>query len=286
MKNLKNRVAAVTGAASGIGRALAINLAEEGCHLAISDINEAGLQETADMARARNKNVRVTTHQVNTADREQVKQYADDVVKAHGAVHMIINNAGVLLLESLEDVNYDDFEWIIGINLWGVIYGSKEFLPYLKQQDSAHIVNVSSVNGIFTNPNNGPYCTAKYAVRGFTETLAQELTGTGIKVSCVHPGGIKTSIADTARFYKCSDPSVTKREDAAALFRRAIAGTSADKAAKIIIDGIKKDKLRIMVGPDAYVLDWLKRLFPVGFQKLTGRKNAPGWMKKKAGLKS
>jgi NAD(P)-dependent dehydrogenase (short-subunit alcohol dehydrogenase family) len=285
MKNLTNKVAAITGAASGIGRALALNLANEGCHLAISDLNEAGLQETADMVRKQNKNVRVTTHKVDTSKREQVKLYAEDVMKAHNAVHIIINNAGVSIIENLEDVSYEDFEWLMGINLWGVVYGCKEFLPYLKQQDCAHIVNISSVNGIFTNPNNGPYCTAKFAVRGFTETLAQELAGTHVKVSCVHPGGIKTNIINNARFYKVSDTSLTK-EEATAFFNLLIAKTTADKAAKIIISGIKKDKARIMVGSDAYMFDWLKRLFPVGFQKLVGRKAVPGWMKKRAGLKS
>ncbi len=283
MKNLKNKVAAITGAASGIGRALAINLAEEGCHVAISDVNEAGLKETADLVRTRYKNVKVTTHRVDTASREQVKLYAEDVVKAHCEVHIVINNAGVSVLETVEDVSYDDFEWIMGINLWGVVYGCKEFLPYLKKQDSAHIVNVSSVNGIFTNPNNGPYCTTKFAVRGFTETLAQELADTNVKVSCVHPGGIKTNIVNTAKFYKASDASLG-RDETMAIFNRQIAKMTADKAAKIIITGIKKDKLRIMVGTDAYVYDWLKRMFPVGFQKLTGRKNAPEWMKKKAGI--
>jgi NAD(P)-dependent dehydrogenase (short-subunit alcohol dehydrogenase family) len=285
MKILKNKVAGITGAASGIGRALALNLADEGCHLAISDIDEAGLKETADMVSSRSKNVRFTTHKVDTANREQVKRYAEDVVKEHGAVHIIINNAGVAVTETLDDVSYKDFEWLMGINLWGVVYGCKEFLPYLKQQDYAHIVNISSVNGIFTNPNNGPYCTAKFAVRGFTETLAQELAGTNVKVSCVHPGGIKTNIANNARFYKASDTSL-KREEALAVFNRAMANTTAEKAAQIIIAGIKKDKLRIMVGPDAYVMDWLKRLFPVGFQKLAGRKAAPKWMRKKAGIKS
>jgi NAD(P)-dependent dehydrogenase (short-subunit alcohol dehydrogenase family) len=284
MKNLNNKVAAITGAASGIGRALALNLADEGCHLAISDINEGGLQETADMVRSQNKNVRVTTHKVDTANREQVRSYANEVVTAHGAVHIIINNAGVVIAETLEDLSYEDFEWLMGINLWGVIYGSKEFLPYLKKQDCAHIVNISSVNGIFTNPNNGPYCTAKFAVRGFTETLAQELAGTNVKVSCVHPGGIKTNIVSNGKFYKYSDTSIAK-EEAATIFA-VLAKTTADKAAKIIISGIKKDKPRIMVGHDAYIFDWLKRLFPVGFQKLTGRKAVPGWMKKRAGLKS
>jgi NAD(P)-dependent dehydrogenase (short-subunit alcohol dehydrogenase family) len=185
----------------------------------------------------------------------------------------------------MEDVSYEDFEWLIGINLWGVIYGCKEFLPYLKKQQSAHIVNISSVNGIFTNPNNGPYCTSKFAVRGFTETLAQELSDTSVKVSCVHPGGIQTNIANNSRFYKASDPTLG-RDEALAIFNRTMAKTTADKAAQIIITGIKKDKLRIMVGTDAYVMDWIKRLFPVGFQKLAGRKVAPAWMKKKAGLKS
>jgi NAD(P)-dependent dehydrogenase (short-subunit alcohol dehydrogenase family) len=131
MKDLKDKVAAITGAASGIGRALALNLAAEGCHVAIADVNEAGLKETAD--KVRNSGVRVTTHTVDVASREQVKRYADEVVKAHGSVHLIINNAGVCIVETMEDVSYEDFEWLIGINLWGVIYGCKEFLPYLKK---------------------------------------------------------------------------------------------------------------------------------------------------------
>ena len=283
MNYLKGKVAAITGAGSGIGRALALNLAAEGCHVAIADINEAGLNETAD--KVRSSGVRVTTHIVDVAKREQVKRYADEVVKAHGAVHIIINNAGVLIVETLEDLSYEDFEWLIGINLWGVVYGCKEFLPYLKQQDSANIVNISSVNGIFTNPNNGAYCTSKFAVRGFTETLAQELSDTRVKVSCVHPGGIKTNIVNNAKFYKSSDPSLA-REESAAIFNRAMTHTMADKASQIIIAGIKKNKARIMVGTDAYVYDWLKRLFPVWFQKLTGHKIAPAWIKKKAGIKS
>ncbi|MGD0820037.1 MAG: SDR family oxidoreductase [Desulfomonilia bacterium] len=277
MKELRDKVAAITGAASGIGRALAVNLVDEGCHVAISDVDEEGLKETADMIG--NRNIRVTTHVVDVADRDRVKRYAEETVEKHSGVHLLINNAGVVVTETLEDIRYEDFEWLMGINLWGVVYGCKEFLPYLKQHKEAHIVNISSVNGIYTNPNNGPYCTAKFAVRGFTETLSQELSGTQIKVSCVHPGGIKTNIARNARFYKASDASLS-RDEAVAIFDRFMAKTTADKAAKIIISGIKKDKQRIMVGPDAYVLDWLKRLFPVGFQRLAGRKEAPAWMKK------
>jgi NAD(P)-dependent dehydrogenase (short-subunit alcohol dehydrogenase family) len=278
MKDLDGKVAAITGAASGIGRALANTLADEGCHVAISDVDEAGLKETAHMIG--NRNVRVSTHRVDVSVQEQVKAYADEVVNIHGAVHLVINNAGVVVMETLEDLSYKDFKWLMDINLWGVVYGCKEFLPYLKMQPHGHIVNISSVNGIFTNPNNGAYCTAKFAVRGFTETLCQELNGSRIIVSCVHPGGIKTNIVRNARYYKSSDFSVGK-DDMVAIFDR-MAGTTAEKAARIIIEGIKKDKPRIMVGPDSYVYDWLKRLFPVGFQKLTGRKNIPERIKRAA----
>jgi len=239
-----------------------------------------GLERTADMLK--NRPVTVTTHVIDVSRREQVARYAAEVVRAHGGVHLLINNAGVVVTETLEDISYEDFEWLMGINLWGVVYGCKEFLPYLKQQSQAHIVNMSSVNGIFTDPNNGAYCTSKFAVRGFTETLCQELSFTSVRVSCVHPGGVKTDIARHARFYKVSDGSLCK-EEAARLFDL-LARTPADEAAKSIIDGIKKDHPRIMVGTDAYVLDWLKRLFPVGFQKFVGRKDALAWVKKKAGF--
>jgi len=190
--SLKGKVAAITGAGSGIGRYLAINLADEGCPAAISDVDEKGLQETANMLD--DKPVDVTTHLVDAADRDQVYRFADDVVREHGKANIIINNAGVGLTTSLEEVSYEDFEWLLGINLWGVIYDSKAFLPHLKQQPEDHIVNISSVHGLFTNPRAGPYCTSKFAVRGFTQTLHQELKGTSVSVSCVHPGGIDTNI--------------------------------------------------------------------------------------------
>jgi len=276
MRNLNNRVAAVTGAASGIGRMLAVQLAHEGCHVAISDVDEAGLLETKSMIK--DTGVNISTHVVDVSVREQVLGYAQDVVKHHGCVHLLINNAGVAVSETIEDVGYDDFEWIMGINLWGVIYGCKAFLPYLKEAGEAHIVNISSVNGIFTNPNNGPYCTTKFAVRGFTETLCQELKNTRVRVSCVHPGGIKTNIVRNARFYKAADTRMN-HEDTAQVFDRFIAFTTAEKAARQIISGIKKDKHRIMVGFDAYVYDWLKRLFPVGLQKFVAGVKEPAWLK-------
>jgi NAD(P)-dependent dehydrogenase (short-subunit alcohol dehydrogenase family) len=231
VKNLKDKIVAITGAASGIGRSLALNLADEGCHLAISDINETGLKETADMVCSRSKNLRITTHKVDTSDHKQVKQYADDVVKAHGEVHIIINNAGVVITETIEDLSYEDFEWLMGINLWGVIYGCKEFLPYLKKQDSAHIINISSVNGIFTNPNNGPYCTAKFAVQGIHRN-----TGTGTlpipksKYPASTPAGLKPTLPTTAGSIKLRTPHLNGKKPLA-VFNRVFAKTTADKAA-------------------------------------------------------
>jgi len=268
MKELKNIVAAITGAASGIGRSLAINLANEGCGLALADIDQDGLNQTAKMIQDNGN--KISTRVLDVADREQVYGFAADVVAEHGKVNIIINNAAVAMSETLEDVTYEDLNWLLGINLWGVIYGSKAFLPYLKQQPEGHIVNISSVNGLFTNRNNGPYCTSKFAVRGFTLTLCQELKDTTVRVSCVHPGGIKTNIARNARFIKASDPELS-HEEAAEYFDNNIARTSADKAARIIIKGIKKNKARILVGTDAYIFDILLRLFPGMWQKLIAR---------------
>jgi short-subunit dehydrogenase len=264
MKELRNKVAAITGAASGIGRILAVKLAEEGCKVAISDINKDGLNETKKMVE--NRGAAVSVHVVDVAEREQVYRFADDVAAHHGGVDMIINNAGVAVSESVEDITYEDFQWLFNINFWGVVYGTKAFLPYLKKRPEGHIVNISSVNGFITWPNHSPYCAAKFAVKGFTEVLLQEMRKTNIRVSCVHPGGIKTDIARNTRFYK-SPGNQTSHEDAVDRFDK-MAQTTAEEAAEKIISGIKKDKRRILVGLDAYILDWLTRLFPVQFVKV------------------
>ncbi|MDD4356045.1 MAG: SDR family NAD(P)-dependent oxidoreductase [Smithellaceae bacterium] len=258
MKILKNKTAAVTGAASGIGRMLAVNLAKEGCSLAISDINGPALQETAKLIGDR---VNVTSHIVDVSQREQVFQYADEAVENHGGVDLIINNAGVSVGDFLETIPMEDFEWLMGINFWGVVYGTMAFLPHLKKRPEGHIVNISSINGIIPNPNNGPYCAAKFAVRGYTETLAQEMHGTNIHVSCVHPGGIKTNIARNARVNRAMY-ELTK-ETAANLYEEKLFRTTADDAAKIIISGIRCNRRRILVGADAKFLDLLTRFFPV-----------------------
>ncbi len=260
MRKLTDRVAAVTGAASGIGRALATNLAARGCHLALSDVNEQGLAETASLVTL--PNVKVTTHIVDVADRKQVYRYADDVVKQHGRVNILINNAGVAVGDTIEDVSYEDFEWIVGINFWGVVYGTKAFLPYLKKEPEGRIVNISSINGIVTNPNNGPYCATKFAVKGFTETLRQELHGTSVGVTVVHPGGIGTNIVRNARIRKGVNPEKTP-EELAASFDEKVVRNTADFAARTIIDGIEKNKQRVMIGGDARFLDRFTRLFPV-----------------------
>jgi len=264
MKQLKNKVAAITGAASGIGQMLALNLSKNGCEVAISDIDIKGLEKTAEMVRAQNG--KASIHEVNVADQSQVKKYAAEVVKEHDRVDMIINNAGVAVAQSIDDVSYEDFEWVVDINFWGVVYGCKEFLPYLNKQPESHIVNISSVNGFITWQNNGPYCATKFAVKGFTETLWQELRNTNVRVSCVHPGGIRTNIIRNARFYESPGKKLTHEQSVKAFDK--FAGTSPEKAAQQIISGIKKNKRRILVGKDAYVLDVLTRQFPnkfVGF---------------------
>ncbi len=267
MRNLKDKVAVVTGAASGIGRSLAVELAREGCHLAISDINDQGLKETLEMIKT--PPAKVYSQLIDVAERERVFRWAEDVEKELGRVDIVVNNAGVGLSGSLEEVTLEEFEWLMRINLWGVIYGSMAFLPYLKQQPQANLVNISSVHGLFTNPGVGPYCTSKFAVRGFTQTLAQELRDSPVTVSCVHPGGIRTNIVSNSRIAAKTVPEKTPAE-AQEEFNKFIGRTSAEKAAEIIIRGIKKDKPRILVGTDAYIFDFAARFFPVGWQKLMG----------------
>lgn len=268
MRDLRGKTAVITGAGSGIGRGLAVNLADEGCSLALADVNEAGLNETLNLIN--NDDIRANAYRVDVSDRDRVYGFADEVAEAFGKVDIVINNAGVQLKESLEDVTYEDLDWLLGINLYGVIYGSKAFLPHLKKRPAANLVNVSSVQAMFTNPYNGPYCTSKFAVSGFTLTLAQELKDTTVKVSCVYPGGVKTDIVRSERFHKMSRPEIT-REVEAEFFEKYLVWTSPDRAARIIIKGIKKNKPRILVGPDAYFYDMITRIAPMASQKLMAR---------------
>lgn len=257
MKTLKNKVAAVTGAASGIGRALAIELAKQGAHVAIADINAAGLAETASLIQG---STRITQHPLDVRDRKAVEQFAADVDAGHGGCDLIINNAGLTVLGSIEEFSYEDFELIIDVNLWGVIYGTKSFLPLLRRRPEGHIVNISSINGVVPFVNNGPYCVSKYAVLGLNETLMQELRGSTIGVTSVHPGGIRTNIVRNAK-------GLT--EDDAANFDK-VARTTPASAAKQILDGVRKNRERVYVGLDAKIMNLAKRVLPAETVHLVG----------------
>jgi len=264
VKDLKNKVAVITGAGSGIGRALAIKLAEEDCHLALSDINKSGLKKTVELINTLSKTdntENISSHVVDVANQEDVYQHAKDVIAKHKQVDLLFNNAGVAAKNRLENMPYDDFEWVININMWGVVYGTKAFLPYLKQRPEAHIINIASVNSMLGFPENGPYTMSKYAVLAFTETLIQEYMSTNLHVSSVHPGGIRTCIASSARNIKQHEADTFGK----------IAATSPEKAAKTIVRGIKRNKEKIFVGPDAVFMQLLKRLFPNASVRLTGR---------------
>lgn len=264
MKQLSGKVAVITGAGSGIGRALALALGDEGCLVAICDIDRHGLEQTAEMMEM--KSVECSVHEVDVADRDLVQKFATKVVEKHGHVDILINNAGVVIADTLEDVSYADFDWLMGINFWGVVYSTKAFLPTLKGRPEAHIVNISSIDGMLATPNNGPYCAAKFAVTGLTETLSQELQDTNVNVSCVFPGGVKTNIHRNARFFKMANPNLCHEDTIACLEK--MSPLCPDAAARIIIRGIRKNRTRILVGRDARFLDLMKRVMPVWTTRL------------------
>jgi NAD(P)-dependent dehydrogenase (short-subunit alcohol dehydrogenase family) len=265
MKNLNGKVVALTGAASGIGRSLAIKLADQGSLLAISDIDRQGLDETLSLLPSGSA---VRSDIVNVANREEVYDWAKRVVDHFGHVDCIINNAGVASAMSIEDISYDVFEWVFNIDFYGVLYGTKAFLPYLKQRPEAHVVNISSVNAFFPFPKNGPYNCAKHAVKALNQTLQQELRKTSINVTSVHPGGIKTNIVSNSIFSD-DDSSSDMAQDRIDKFAN-IALTTPERAADKIIKGIKKNRKRQLVGIDAVVIDLLCRLMPQSFSTFIG----------------
>jgi NAD(P)-dependent dehydrogenase (short-subunit alcohol dehydrogenase family) len=258
MTRVAEKVVAVTGAASGIGRALARHLAAKGASLALSDVDEAGLHETAALLEGATH--RVTTHVVDVRSREAVYRYAEDVALQHGGVDIVINNAGLAVRAGIEEISYDDFELVIDVNMWGVVYGTKAFLPWLRKRGAGHIVNISSLNAMVPFWKNGPYNISKYAVLALSETLMQELAGGPIRVTCVHPGGIRTNIARNARGVSEADVAAFDR----------VARTTPEKAAEVIVSGVEKDREQIFVGIDAKVLATAKRLFPNWIVHRTG----------------
>jgi NAD(P)-dependent dehydrogenase (short-subunit alcohol dehydrogenase family) len=259
MKDFRGRVAAITGAGSGIGRALASDLARRGAHLALSDIDDAGLAET--VSQCEGFGVKITSQRLDVADRAAVYAWADHVVADHGEVNLVVNNAGVALGATIESMSYEDFEWLMNINFWGVVYGTKAFLPYLKASGEGHIVNLSSVFGLISVPSQSAYNAAKFAVRGFTDTLRMELEieGAPVSVTTIHPGGIKTNIAKNARM----DVSVTEMAgdpEKARLDMERVFITSPQKAARQILAAVQRDRRRALIGPDAKVIDFISRL--------------------------
>ena len=265
MKRFDDRVAAVTGAGSGIGRALAIELAGRGAHLAVSDIDEAGLAGTVDQCEGRG--VKVTAQLVDVAQRVEVEAWADQVVVDHGRVNLIVNNAGVALSATVQDMTYDDLEWLMGIDFWGVVHGTKAFLPHLQAAGEGHVVNLSSVFGLLSIPTQSAYNAAKFGVRGFTDALRIELDAAdcGVSATTIHPGGIRTNIVRNARLDPRAGGLPADREAAAKEFER-VALTTPEKAARQILTAVQRNRRRALIGPDAKALDLVSRL-PAGFSQ-------------------
>ena len=267
MNYFKNKVAVVTGAGSGMGRALAKILVSRGCSVAICDINEKQLQETT--AQLQNAPVMVTSHVIDVAEVSQLEMLAEQVSKEHGKINLLFNNAGVSVTNTAEKMPPEDFEWLMNINFWGVVHGCRVFLPYLRQVEAAHIINTSSIFGIIALPTQSAYNASKFAVRGFTESLRQELQGTPISVSCVHPGGVKTNIVRDSRYTPADNESSSKEEFIERF--NSMAGLTADEAATIILRGVARKKPRIFVGHDAILISILERLFPVYYSTILRR---------------
>ncbi len=272
---LRQSVIAITGAGSGIGECIAMECAKRGANLAISDIDLQTLEATSSRIKQLYPEIDITIQQLDVADKQQVINWAESIAEHFGSINVIINNAGVALSATVDSMKYDDFEWLMNINFWGVVHGCKAFLPYLQNSDWAHIVNVSSLFGLISTPNNSAYNAAKFAVRGFTESLRIELmmSSKHIGVSCVHPGGIKTNIANFGRdggnligVAARMSPDQRKQN-----FNDKMAKTSPEQAAKIIVNGIIKKRARILIGSDAKLLDILQRLLPVSYQKVVAK---------------
>ena len=268
MRNLSGKVAAVTGAGSGIGRALAINLAQHGCNVALSDVNEAGLAETVELLKK--YPVKITSQKLDVSDKDAFFAWADQVVADHGKANLVFNNAGVALAGTVGDLSIEDYKWIMDINFYGVLYGTKAFLPHMEKAGEGHIVNISSIFGLASQPLMSGYNASKFAVRGLTESLRQDLdiAGSCVSTTCVHPGGIKTNIAQSTRFNEKSSAITGADADASKAEFERLFITTPDKAAKTILNGVKKNKRRVLIGPDAVAFDLMVRTMGSWYQKV------------------
>ncbi|MBV8631977.1 MAG: SDR family NAD(P)-dependent oxidoreductase [Silvibacterium sp.] len=260
---LKDRTAVITGAGSGIGRAIAGSLVRRGCNLALVDIDPGGLEETASLVQT--SGIRISNHTVDVADREAIASLPPAIWSRHGGADLLINNAGVALAGTFEQVTEEQFEWLIDINFGGMVRMTRAFLPLLRQSPDGRIVNLSSVFGIIAPPGQAAYAASKFAVRGFSEALRHELKGSNVSVTVVHPGGVATSIADKARIA----PTISSEEieEMRAWSRRALR-LQPQAAGEAIVRGIERRANRVLIGSDAILVSAIARLMPVSYWKL------------------
>jgi NAD(P)-dependent dehydrogenase (short-subunit alcohol dehydrogenase family) len=262
---IDGRVAVVTGAGSGMGRALAQDLARRGCPLVLADKDEAGLADTAETLA-----VPVLARTLDVSDRWALQQLASDVKDwGQGEIGVVLNNAGLSVSQTIADSAPEELELVMNVNFWGVVYGTQAFLPLLQAQDRGALVNVSSIFGIMAFPTQGIYCASKFAVKGFTESLRHELRGTGVRVHCVHPGGIKTNIARNMTFH-VDDQGNTDRTVLERDFDK-VARTTPARAAQVILGGVQKGRERILIGADARAADRFVRAVPVRYYDVMRR---------------
>ncbi len=275
MQQFGGKVAAITGAGSGIGRGLALELAAKRSHLALSDVDDDALAETVAMveqAAGTRGSVKVTSAHVDVTDRDTVEAWATSIVGELGQVNLIFNNAGVALSANVGAMSYDSFRWLMDINFWGVVHGTLAFLPHLKASGDGHVVNISSVFGLLGIPSQSAYNAAKFAVRGFTDALRTELDieRCGVSATTIHPGGIRTNIARNARFEFADHEEAVDAEQAAVDFEK-LTRTTPEKAAQLIIGAVEKNKRRALIGPDAHLFDAAARISPRASQWALGK---------------
>ncbi|MFN3943818.1 MAG: SDR family NAD(P)-dependent oxidoreductase [Allosphingosinicella sp.] len=268
---VSGRTAVITGAAGGIGRGIALALAKRGCDLALCDLNEEGLAETARLC---GNGVKVTRHRIDVADKDAIADLPEKVLAEHGAVHLLFNNAGVAIGGNFEEVAEEDFEWLMNINFWGVVRMTRAFLPQLRAAGEGRIVNISSIFGIVAPPGQTAYSASKFAVRAFSESLRNELAaeGSAVGVTVVHPGGVATSIARSARPARLATPERLRQAEADKVRFQAFLKMPPEQAGEIIVVGVEKGRPRVVVGNDAKFMALAERLAPVSYWKFLGRR--------------